>query len=132
MKTLIASVFLCLGLLFTQTKLNAQSVYFCEDVTSDGYAINSSSTFNISSEGSYLYVLVKLPYQLYCNSVRFEITRNGNYDNTIYMDTESNWVMFWKKINFYKAGRYNFEVYDEYDIFLASATVNIQVNDYLF
>lgn len=107
---------------------NAQSIYFCEGVDDNGYPINDASSFTISKDGGYLYVLVRLPYEIDCKSVRFEIYRNGQYDNTIYMDTEYDWVWFWKQITFYKRGSYEFYVYDCYDYELVYGTLEINYN----
>ena len=107
--------------------VNAQSIYFCEGVDDDGYAINEASTFTIPDDGGYLYVLVRLPYEVDCSSVRFEIYRNGDYDNTIYADTESEWVWFWKQITFYKRGTYDIYVYDCDDYELTYGTVKINL-----
>jgi len=108
-------------------KAEAQSLYFCEGVDDSGYPITESSVFNISSKGGYLYTLVRLPYSIECRSVRIEIYRNGNYDNTIYIDTEKSWTWFWKKITFYKAGTYTMYVYDCFDYKLTSGSVKIQI-----
>jgi len=104
---------------------NPQSIYFCEGVDDDGYAIDEASSFTIPDGGGYLYVLVRLPYEIACESARFEIYRNGDYDNTIYADTETEWVWFWKQITFYKRGTYEIYVYDCYDYELTSGTVKI-------
>ena len=114
-----------LALLVVSQKTNAQSLYFCEGVTSDGYPITESSTFNISSSGGYVYVLCRLPYEVACRSVRFEIYRNGAYDNTIYLDTEKNWVWFNKQITFYNSGDFSIYVYDCFDYQLTSGSVRI-------
>lgn len=106
-------------------KANSQTLYFCEGVSDDGYPITESSTFNIGSSGGYVYALVRLPYEVACRSVRFEIYRNGAYDNTIYTDTEKNWVWFWKKITFYNSGDYSVYVYDCFDYQLTSGSVRI-------
>ena len=105
--------------------VEAQTIYFCEGVDKDGYPITESSSFTIPSDGGYLYVLVRLPYEIDCYSVAFDIYRDGEYDNTIYVDTETNWVWFWKKINFYKIGTYKFYVYDCYDVLLTTGSVDI-------
>lgn len=132
MKTLIATVFLGLGLLFTSTTIHAQAIHFCEDVSDDGYPISEGTTFYISSSGSYFYVLVELPYELLCRSARFEITRNGDYFNTIYIDAQADWVRFWKRITFYSGGYYYFKVYDGFDLLLTSGGVNVQMDDSRF
>ncbi len=116
-----ALFFFLLSLSFT----NAQDIYFCEGVDDDGYPITEASTFSISEDGGYLYVLVRLPYEVDCRSVTFEIYRNGDYDNTVYVDTERNWVWFWKQITFYKRGDYKFYIYDCYDDLLTSGSVEI-------
>ena len=105
--------------------VNAQSMYFCEGVTSDGYPITESSTFNIGSDGGYVYVLVRLPYEVACRSVSFNVTKNGSFDNTIYVDTEKNWVWFYKQVTFYDAGNYTFKAYDCFDYLLTSGSVRI-------
>jgi hypothetical protein len=104
---------------------NAQTIYFCEGVDDDGYPIDDASTFTIPSDGGYLYVLVRLSYEVDCSSVRFEIYRNGDYDNTIYLDTETDWSWFWKQITFYKRGTYEIYAYDCYDYELTHGTVKI-------
>jgi hypothetical protein len=105
--------------------VNAQSIYFCEGVDDDGYPIDDASTFTIPSDGGYLYALVRLSYEVDCTSVRFEIYRNGDYDNTIYLDTDSDWTWFYKQITFYKRGTYDFYIYDCEDEELVSGTVKI-------
>jgi len=124
-KKLLTSALFAVALLLISSSANAQSIYFCEGVTDDGYPITESSTFNIGSGGGYVYVLVRLPYEIACRSVRMEIYKNNSYDNTVYVDTEKNWVWFWKKITFYDAARYEFDVYDCFDYKLTSGSVRI-------
>lgn len=129
MKKLIFSSILLFALLaFFNTEASAQSIYFCEGVDSDGYPIESSETFNINSSGGFLYVLCRLPYTIECKSVRYEIYRNGEYDNTVYIDTDYDWQWFWKKITFYKSGNYTFYLYDCYGSNLGSGSVRINYN----
>ena len=120
-----SSLFLFTFFLLSITSFS-QSIYFSEGVDDDGYPINESSVFTIPDEGGYLYVLVRLPYQIECSSALFDIERNGIYENTIYMDVKENWVWFYKQIDFYKSGRYEFHVYDCYDYLLVSGTVKIE------
>jgi hypothetical protein len=131
LKKLLTISFTALILLILSGNLKAQTLYFCEDVDKDGYPITESSVFNIGSGGGYFYFLVRLPYTINCRSVRYEIykvDRNGyeNYDNTIYQDTERDWVWFYKQVTFYDNGKYNVYVYDCYDYMLTSGTVRIQ------
>lgn len=123
-KLTVVSLFL-LALLAVTGNTKSQSIYFCEGVTDDGYPITESSTFNIGSGGGYVYVLVRLPYEIACRSVRLEIYRNGAYDNTIYVDTEKNWVWFWKKVTFYDSGNFTVYAYDCFDYQLTSGSVRI-------
>ena len=111
--------------LWLSLSVNAQTMYFCEGVDDDGYPITEASSFTIPDDGGYLYVLIRLPYEIDCKSVRFEIYRNGDYDNTIYLDTEYDWTWFWKQINFYKRGTYEFYVYDCDDYELTRGEVRI-------
>lgn len=125
MKKLYLLGFVFMALLFVSNSASSQTLYFCEGVDADGYPITASKTFNISSSGGYLYALVRMPYEIGCRSIRLEIYRDGAYDNTIYIDTETNWTWFWKKITFYKNGNYSFDVYDCYDYLLTSGNVRI-------
>jgi len=126
MKTQSGITFLIpfLFLLFIST-IRAQTIYFCESVDDDGYPNSESSSFTIPDDGGYLYVLVRLPYEVDCSSITFEIYRNNDYDNTVYLDTDEDWVWFYKQITFYKRGTYEFFVYDCYDDMLVKGEVYI-------
>ena len=124
-KLLTASLFVFAFMVFSNSQGYSQTMYFCEGVDDDGYAISSSSVFNISPDGGYLYILVRSPYEIGCNTVKYVIYRNGEYDNTIYLDTEKNWVWFWKQVTFYKSGDYDVYAYDCYDNLLTSGNVAI-------
>jgi hypothetical protein len=126
LKRLFTISFFALTLIILSGNVKAQSIYFCEDVDKDGYAVRESDVFNISRDGGYLDVLVRLPYTLGCRSVSYEIYRNGDYDNTIYQDTERDWVWFYKQITFYKAGNYSIDVYDSYGTRLVTGYVKIK------
>ena len=107
-----------------------QTLYFCEGVDNDGYPKNESSSFTIDRDGSYLYLLVRLKYEVSSEHVYFDIyrvDRNGKetFDNTIDMDTDSDWTWFWKKVTFYDSGTYNIYVVDEDDYPLCSGSVRI-------
>ncbi|MCI0449183.1 MAG: hypothetical protein L0Y79_05260 [Chlorobi bacterium] len=125
-KKITAILFLALAFFVLGSESNSQTIYFCEGVDDNGYPITESDVFNISRDGGYLYVLVRLPYEVACRSVRFELYKDGNYDNTIYLDTEKNWTWFWKKITFYKSGRFTVYAYDCFDYMLVSGSVRIQ------
>lgn len=125
LKKLFVAVVFIVGFFAVSGTADAQSIYFCEDVSNDGYPVSESSSFTIRNEGDWVKVLVRLPYEVACNSIRFEVYRNGAYDNTIYMDTEKNWQWFWKKIEFYKTGNFTFYVYDCFDYMLTSGSVKI-------
>jgi len=120
LSTIVLLLFILSGISYTQ------EIYFCENVDNDGYPVNESKSFTIPDNGGYLYVLIRLPYAVDCNSVSFEIYRNGDYDNTIDLDTDTNWTWFWKQITFYKSGSYSVKVYDGcYDDLLVSGKVRI-------
>jgi len=111
----------------------SQSIYFCEDVDDDGYAINSSSVFNIPDDGGYLTVLTRLGYEVDCDEVLFDIYRvdsrgKETFDNTIYMDVEPDWIWFWKHITFYDPGTYKIYVYDEDSNLITSGKVKVKYN----
>lgn len=116
------------------SSIQAQALFFCEDVDEEGYPENESSSFTIGSEGGWLKVLVKLDDEVDCDRVKYviyKVSRSGKekYDNTITQDVEDNWVWFWQKITFYDDGKYNVYAYDKYDNFLASGTVRINFKD---
>ena len=108
----------------------AQTLYFCEGVDDDGYPKNDASTFTIGRNGGYLYMLVKMNYAVDAEKVYFDIYKvdsrgRETFDNSIDMDTNTDWTWFWKKITFYDSGTYNVYVIDEYDYTLCSGTVRI-------
>lgn len=112
---------------------NSQTLDFCEEVSSNGEAIGSSSVFNIGKNGGYFNFLVKIPYRIGTSSVSYEVYKVDSdgyesYDNTIYQDVEPSWTWFYKQVTFYKAGRYNIFVYDGDKNFIVSETVRVQYN----
>jgi hypothetical protein len=127
-KKIFALSIVALALFAFANNSKAQSMSFCEDVSSSGNPIGESSTFNISSSGGYLDVLVNIPYDLNCTSIRYEIYYNGAYDNTIYQDSKRNWQWFYQKVTFYKSGTYVIYCIDCNEQTLASGTLRIQFN----
>jgi|SRR4030095_726800 hypothetical protein len=125
-KKLLFSAIVVIAFFAIMGSSKSQSLSFCESVDRDGYPITESSVFNIRNEGDYVTALVRLPYEVACYGVRYEVYRNGTYDNTINQDTERNWVWFYKQISFYKTGTYTVYVYDCNDYMLCSGTVKIQ------
>lgn len=125
-KKFLSVVVLALAFFALSESSSAQTMYFCEGVSNDGYPITESSVFNISRDGGYVYVLIRLPYEIACRDVRLEIDKDGSYDNTIYVDTEKNWTWFYKQVTFYKTGRYNVYLYDCFGGMIASGSVKIQ------
>lgn len=128
-KIFLASV-ICTLFLGINTSYS-QTLDFCEDVSSDGDALSSSSVFNIGSNGGYFKFLVKIPYRIGTSSVSYEVYKVDSdgyesYDNTIYQDVEPSWTWFYKEVTFYKAGRYNIYVYDGDKNFIVSETVRVQ------
>lgn len=113
------------------SEVKSQSLYFCEDVDSEGYPVSESSVFNISSKGGYLKFLVRLPYKISTSSVSYVIYKvdeygNEKYESTIYQDVESNWSWFWKEVTFYNSGVFNIAVYDGDNNYLTSGQISIQ------
>src|SRR6478736_2363476 len=103
-KKILVSAFFAVAFFAVVNSSYSQSMEFCESVSGSGYCNGGSSVFTIGSNGGYLDVLVNIPYDLNCRSVRYEVYRNGDYDNTIYQDASSNWRWFYKEITFYKSG----------------------------
>ena len=134
MKKLFLAAFIMLAVFALSNMSKAQTLYFCEGVDDDGYPITESNVFNISLDGSYLYFLVRMPYEIDCSSVRYEIYEvdyDGfeTYSSTIYQDVEYDWIWFWKKVTFYDPGFYNVYVYDCRDYVLTSNTIRIKYRD---
>jgi len=116
--------------LLSLSSINAQTVYFCEGVDDDGYAIGSSSSFTISRSGGYLYVLTRLGYRCETSHVYFDfykINSRGKevFEETLEMDTEPSWSWFWKEVTFYEPGTYVVYIADEYGYPLAEGEVRI-------
>ena len=82
--------------LFSIGSSYSQTLYFCEDVDEDGYPIDESDVFTISTKGSYLDFLVRLDDEVNAREVYYKIYKyeDGDevYDNTIYQDVKPNWV----------------------------------------
>jgi len=130
-KKIFTFSFLFFTLLLLSGNLKSQTLYFCESVDRGGYPVTESSVWNISRDGGYFDFLVRLPYDLNCRSVRYEIYKVDSYgsevfDNTITQDTERDWRWFWKQVTFYSTGKFNIYVYDCNDYLLASGSVRIQ------
>lgn len=104
----------------------SQSIYFCEGVEDDGEPINESSLFTIPDNGGFLYVLIQLPYAVNCRKVDLVVYHNGNYDNTITIETKKNWTWFWKKVTFYDDGDYDIYVYDCNNYLLTDGSLEIE------
>lgn len=127
---LTALTLLVIGFITSNSFLNAQTLYFCEDVDDNGYPKNSSTSFTIPSSGGWLKFLVRMNEEIDSKEVKYVIykgTRTGKekYETTIYQDVEEDWVWFWKKITFYEEGKYNVYVYDDNNNFITSGTVRI-------
>ena len=119
LKKIIITSFLFITLVLITKASFSQTLYFCEGYTNEGYPKGESSTFYIPSGGGWFYFLVRLPYEVQCYSVKYEIYRVDTYDysesysTTIYHDDLSlNWVWFCKKVTFYRPGLYNVYVVD--------------------
>ncbi|MDD5361914.1 MAG: hypothetical protein PHN88_07255 [Ignavibacteria bacterium] len=125
-------LFAFLGILSVFNSLNAQTLYFCEGVDKSGYPITESSTFNIPSGGGYFYFLVRLPYEVGCTSVSYDIYNvsrdySEDFSTSIIQDgMGTDWVWFYKKVTFYDAGYYHVYVRDCYGATLASAYVTVK------
>jgi hypothetical protein len=130
--TIKTFAFACL--LFLATSSKAQSLYFCESVDKDGYAINESNTFIIGSNGGYFDFLVRMPYDLrsyYVNYDIYEVEYDGTekFNNTIRQDSQPDWQFFWKEVTFYDPGTYKIYVYDDDDYLITSSTVKVKKQD---
>lgn len=129
-KLLTLILFVAAMLVFTCT-LKAQTMYFAEGVDNSGYPQGESSVFNIGSGGGWLYFLTRIPYDLNCKSVRYEIYRRDSYGtqkyyDTQYQNTERDWRWFYLKYTFYDSGNFDVYVYDCYDYLVTSGSVKIQ------
>lgn len=127
-----AILFVFAVVLLISGPLSAQSLYFCEGVDNNGNPITPSSVFNIPRDGGYFYFLVRLPYEVGCSSVSYEIYEvdyygNETYNTIIYQDDmKTNWTWFWKKVTFYTPGKYHIYVRDCFDYVMTSDYVTIQ------
>ena len=132
-KKLLTASFFALTLFIFSKGLFSQTLTFCESVDNNGNPNSPSAVFNIGSNGGYLDMLVSIPYDLNCKSVRYEVYKLDSYGSeiystTIYQDTQRDWRWFWKEITFYDSGKYHIYVYDSNDYLLTSGSVQIQFN----
>ena len=110
---------------------HGQSLYFCEDVDSNGYPENSSTVFTIPSAGGYFYFLVRMGDKARTTHIEYdiyEVNRYGEekYNTTVSQDIEYDWTYFYKQVTFYDAGKYKVYVYDNEDYLLTSGTVEVE------
>ena len=130
-KNLTLQSFVFAAFLFFTNASQAQSLYFCEAVDKEGYAINESNTFVIGNNGGYFDLLVRLPYELksyYVNYDIYEVKTDGSeiFSSTIRQDSQPDWEFFWKEMTFYDEGTYKIYVYDDNDYLLTSSTVKVK------
>lgn len=131
LSTISPLLFVALLFVFADASYS-QNLYFCEGVDDDGYAVNSSSSFNIADDGGYLYFLIRMGSKsVNCKEVLYDIYRvepggKETFENTVYQDVKPSWAWFWKKITFYDPGIYKVYVYDEDWKFLADGKVRIR------
>jgi hypothetical protein len=122
-------VFFCLSLFGLLNHTNAQQIYFCEGVDDDGYPINESTNFTIPEDGGYLYVLIRLPNEVNCRTVKLMIyNEDEELENTLSIDTENNWTWFWKKVAFYEEGEFIVDVWDCDLGYLVSGNIEIDMD----
>lgn len=121
--------FLVIGLLIT-TQLYSQTLYFCEDVSTDGNPVSSANTFVISQKGGSLYFFVEVGYEIGMDEVYYEIYKVDSkgkeiYDQTIYKEVNPKDKKFYHQIMFHSPGRFNIYVYRGDGIYLTSNSLRI-------
>jgi len=129
-KALTILFFLTVLFVISQTS-NSQTLTFCSGVDDDGYAIGQSSTFYIPSGGGWFYFLTRLPYEVGCKAVSYELYEVDDYGYETYNTTidqtglSKNWVWFRYKVTFYKSGYYHVYLRDCFNYVLTDAYVSI-------
>ena len=96
----------------------SQQLLFCESVDANGKASGTSTAFSISSQGSYLNILVKLNGPISYSKVLYDIYRldtlgKEKFESSSELPVEPGWAWFNKGFTFYQAGQYVVYVYDE-------------------
>ena len=130
-RTLTILSFVFVLFLISKTS-SSQTLYFCEGVDDNGYAIGESSTFYIPSGGGYFYFLLRLPYEIGCSYVAYEIydvdyNNYETYNTTIdHTGLTKSWVWFWKKVTFYTPGYYHVYVRDCFNYTIADAYLTVK------
>ena len=105
------------------------AIYFCTSVDEGWNPVDASDCFTGSRDtGADICMLVKLPYGVGCEKVKFEIYKGDKYSTTMTLKTKSTDRMFVKKIKFNEEGEYTISVYDEYGNFLVQGTVTMILN----
>ena len=96
----------------------SQQMLFCESVDANGKPSGTSTAFSISSQGSFLNILVKLDQPLSYSKVLYDIYRldslgKEKFESSNELPVEPGWTWFNKGFTFFQAGQYVVYVYDE-------------------
>lgn len=131
-KSIIILFVIITGVFCINRPLQAQKLYFCEDVDDAINPVTTGDTFYIGEDGGYFFFLVHLPYSVGCTSVEYRIYEiNDDFEETFHATITQtgmsmNWDRFYKKVIFYEPGLYAVYVVDCNENELVSDTVLIK------
>ena len=116
--------FLCLA-----GSLTAQQMVFCESVDAAGKPSGASSAFSITSQGSFLNILVTLKKPAGAVKVIYDIyhLQDGKevFESSSPLNVQPEWSWFNKGFTFYKPGDYAVYVYGEDEKLIVSGKLKL-------
>src|SRR5689334_6698343 len=125
MKILLVVFFLC-----GAATAEAQELIFCEKVDAKGNPILKSKSFEIGQEGSFLFLLTKLPRPVNAGKVIYDIYKLDSLNKEELESSYSRvvnpaWTWFKNGFTFYHPGHYAVYIYDESERLLVSGRLEL-------
>ena len=113
------------GFVLFSSNIFSQQLIFCEGVDADGVPSHASHSFEIATQGSFLYLLVKMNSPLTSSKIIFDIfsvdsSGKEKFESSTKLSVQPGWTWFKNGFTFYKSGNYNVYVYTESEKLIVS------------
>ncbi|MFM7218175.1 MAG: hypothetical protein ACKO1U_09170 [Bacteroidota bacterium] len=127
--TLSSLIVILCSVLFT-TKVAAQKVEFCEQVTQQGECIHAGSFFRVTDKGGRLQVVVHSAAPLAGDKAVLDLffkddSGKEKFESTIKVDVQPDWMWFSRQLVFQRPGEYVVYAYDSKGNLIGTASLTI-------